>query len=73
MSLGKAYGETHDVEPEEGRGAHGVDVAQRVGCSYGPEPVWIVNDGWEEVDTLDQGYGIVQLVDSRVIRRTRSH
>ena len=47
--------------------AHGVHVAQGIGGRDLAEHVWIVDDRWKEVDRLDDGQFVRQLVDAGIV------
>ena len=53
--LGKVYGVCDDVQPQQWRAPHSIDITEGVGRGDGPETVRVVNDGWEEVHRLHQG------------------
>jgi hypothetical protein len=60
-------GHADDGEGGEGLAAHGVDVGERIGGGDLAVKVWVVDDGGEEVDGLDEGAFIVETIDSRVV------
>ena len=55
------------VERAYGPPAHGVDVAQGVRRGDRAVVERVVDDGWEEVEGLDQGEFVRQTVDGRVV------
>ena len=68
----EVLGEGAQVQREERLGAHGVDVAERVGGRDGPKPVGVVDDRRKEVDGLHDGLGVIEAVDGGVIGRAKA-
>jgi len=62
-----AGGKGDKIEGEEGLAAHGVDIAEGVGRSDGPEVVWIIDDGGEKIDGLDKSGLVINAVDRRIV------
>jgi hypothetical protein len=48
---------------------HRIDIAQRIGDGDGAEVVRVVDDGREEIDSLNQRGVLGDLVDRRIIAR----
>ena len=67
MSRGKVPRECGHVERADGPPAHGIDVAKGVRRGNGAVVERVIDDGWEEVQRLDQGEFVRQPVDGRVI------
>lgn len=57
-----------DVHGRDGAPTHGVDIGKGVGGRDLTVEVGVVDDGGEEVQRLNQGRGVVELVDSGIIR-----
>ena len=58
-----------EAQRVERRGAHGVDVGERVGGGDAAVVVGVVDDRREDVDRLDQGEIVAQLDDGGVVGR----
>ena len=63
----------NDVQREQRAPAHGIDVAESVGCGHAAEVEEVVHDGREEVERLHDRLVSVDLVDARVIGRFRAN
>ena len=70
--VGQIAGERCDVQGEERPPAHGVDVAQRIGCGNRSVGVRVVDDGREEIDRRDQRLVVAQPVDGSIVRVTET-
>ena len=65
--LHRLFGEADDVHGGERTAAHSVDVAEGIDGGYLPEREWVIDDGREEIDCLDERKLIGQLVDPGVL------
>ena len=60
-------GETDDVHASLGLAAHGINVAQRIGCRNLAEDVRIVDDGREKIHGVDDGQVGTQTIHPGVV------
>lgn len=61
------FGEANHGERRDGATAHGIDIAESVGGGDLSEGEWVVDDGCEEVDGLDESERRRDKVDSGVV------
>ena len=66
-------GPRHQVEHEQGRRAHRVEIAQGVGGGDGAEAVRVVHDGREEVHRRHDRAALRCLEDRRIVAAQRGH
>ncbi len=64
--------EIHDVQHEQRRCAHGVDVAERVSRGDAAPEVGVVDDGRDVVDRGNQCQVGIQLIDGSIVRERRA-
>ena len=51
------------------RGAHRIDVRQRVGCGDGAEVEWVIDDRHEKIGRGDNRLAVVEPIDGGIVRR----
>ena len=56
-----------DGDGHHGRSAHGVDVAECIGCSDASKGEWVVNDGHEEVGGADNAGSVTEIHDRGIV------
>jgi hypothetical protein len=62
-----AFGKGHDVQRGPGFRSHGVDIAEGVCRRDLTEGIWVVDDGREEIDSVDNGQVPSNAEDSGVV------
>jgi hypothetical protein len=67
-----AGGKRDDVERSERLASHGVDVGQCVGGRDLPEVEWIIHNGGEEVNSLNEGQIVGHSENSRIVESLSS-
>jgi len=69
--VGNVFGEAAEIEGEQRRAAHGVDVGERVGGGNPAEAARVVAHRGDEIGSGDQG-AAVEKEDSGIVGRLRS-
>jgi hypothetical protein len=62
------FREPDDIHGRERPAAHGVHIAEGVGRGDLPETVWVVDDGREKIQGLNQGQIVPNFIDTGIVR-----
>ena len=65
--------EPHQIHGGFGLPAHGVDIAQGIGCGNLPEPVRVIHNGREKIHRLDQGQFVGYSIHSCIVGLGKTH